>query len=242
MLHTEGEKTEGRLFQLPNVIQTGERNSILFRYGAQLRAAGRDREEITVLLNYQNEHRCDAPIEQAELNTIINQVCRYEICCTSARRVTGWLLTCPGSPQSCLTLEAVIPDPKDDFEDATEKIWREQLHKTLEKALSGLSPEHEKALKLRYFDELGYKAISEKMCVSYDAVRQLVAAAKRSLWKSEVRKELEEYIDLHTNFYFGGNVERQESPVEILAERREWMRERYRWKFTDEAEMPAQEA
>ena len=78
-LHSGGERTKGQLFQLPDVIRTGERNSVLFKYGCQLRGAGCDREEITVLLNYQNEHRCDNPIEQSELDTIINSVCRYEI-------------------------------------------------------------------------------------------------------------------------------------------------------------------
>ncbi|MBQ7491479.1 MAG: AAA family ATPase [Clostridia bacterium] len=72
-LHAEGER-----FQLPEVIPTGERNNVLFRYGSQLRARGFDREEITVLLNHQNELRCDNPVEQSELDLIISQVCRYE--------------------------------------------------------------------------------------------------------------------------------------------------------------------
>ena len=78
-LHAEGEELENQLFQLPEIIPTGERNDTLFRYGCQLRAAGRNREEISVLLNYQNEQHCDNPIEQEELDTIINQVCRYEM-------------------------------------------------------------------------------------------------------------------------------------------------------------------
>lgn len=78
-LHDTGAQAEASVFQLPEVIQQGERNSVLFKYGCQLRAAGRDKEEITVLLHYQNDTRCEIPIEQAELETIINSVCRYEI-------------------------------------------------------------------------------------------------------------------------------------------------------------------
>ena len=78
-LHETGSQAEASVFQLPDVIQQGERNTVLFKYGCQLRAAGRDREEISVLLHHQNDTRCEAPIEDAELETIINSVCRYEV-------------------------------------------------------------------------------------------------------------------------------------------------------------------
>ena len=57
-----------------------------------------------------------------------------------------------------------------------------------------------------------------------------------------IYSELESFIDLHTDYYLSVKVERQESPVEILAERRERMRRQYGWKYTGAAELPAQEA
>lgn len=131
------------------------------------------------------------------------------------------------------TLESQIPDPDDAYESATESIWQEQVKAAVEKAVSKLSPEQQQLIKLRFYDELSFKAISERTGISKDTVRQMVAAAMRSLRKPDITKELEQFIELHTNYYFGVSVESQESPVELIAIRREEMRGRFKNPFMD---------
>lgn len=143
------------------------------------------------------------------------------------------------------SLGSLIPDPADAFETATERIWHEQLQETIEKALARLSPDQVSILKMRYYEGLTYESIHTKAGLKCDAARKIEERAMIELRRPknrDVYSELESFIDLHTNYYFGGNVERQESPVEILAERRERMRRQYGWKFADTAELPAQEA
>ena len=66
--------------------------------------------------------------------------------------------------------------------------------------------------------------------------------AMANLRKPEIRLELEDYVDLRTDFYRRGSVKRQESPVEVLVEQRDRMRKRYAWKFEGTAETATQNA
>ena len=143
------------------------------------------------------------------------------------------------------SLGSLIPDPADDFEATTERIWHEQLRETIEKALARLSPDQVDILKMRYYEGLTYKNIQTKLGLKRDAARKIEERAMIELHRpknKDIYSELESFVDLHTNYYFGGNVERQESPVEILVERRERMRRQYGRKFADTAELPTQEA
>ena len=127
------------------------------------------------------------------------------------------------------TLESIVADPSDVYAAADEKIWRAQLHEALERALSRLDAEDAEVLKLRYYDGLTYTAIEQRRGLRSGAARVLVERARRLIRSRANReyKELEQYADLRTNFYFTGNVERQESPVEVLAEQRENIRRLY---------------
>ena len=66
--------------------------------------------------------------------------------------------------------------------------------------------------------------------------------AMANLRKPEIRLELEDYVDLRTDFYRRGSVKRQESPVVVLVEQRDRMRKRYAWKFEGTAETATQNA
>lgn len=138
------------------------------------------------------------------------------------------------------TLGDIIPDPKDAYSEAEEKLWQEQLHAEMEKALSRLEPEQRTVLRLRFYEGLNREAIAAQMGMSESAVRTLEYHAFTELRKPRIRRGLEDYIDLHTNFYAVGSWERQESPVEFSVVRREEMRERYARRFEREpATIPA---
>ena len=138
------------------------------------------------------------------------------------------------------TLEAIVPDPKDAYSEAIERIWREQLHAEMEKALNRLEPDHRTVLRLRFYEGLNREAIAAQMGMSESAVRTLEGHALAELRKPRMRRGLEDYIDLHTNFYAVGSWERQESPVEFSVVRREELRERYARRFEREpATIPA---
>lgn len=132
-----------------------------------------------------------------------------------------------GDDPDAETLETVVPDPLDNFSCVEEAIWLEQLHAAMENALNKLLPVQAQVLRLRFYEGLSRDAIAEKMSLGESAVRTLENRALTELRKPKNRKELEEYIDLRTDFYYRGSTKRQESPVEVLAERRDWMWKKY---------------
>jgi hypothetical protein len=71
-------KSPGQRFILPTVIPMGERNDLLFRYGSSLQARGRTDDEIREELRKANDERCEDPLEDKELEVIINQVLKYD--------------------------------------------------------------------------------------------------------------------------------------------------------------------
>jgi hypothetical protein len=56
----------------------GGRNDFLFRRGCALRDDGHSRAEIQAVLEVMNEHRCSPPLDQREVNAIVEQVVKYE--------------------------------------------------------------------------------------------------------------------------------------------------------------------
>ncbi len=69
---------EGDLFILPLVINDGERNTILFKYAAQLRATGGEHKDILEALYVVNADRCIPPYEKDKLKIIADSVCKYK--------------------------------------------------------------------------------------------------------------------------------------------------------------------
>ena len=143
------------------------------------------------------------------------------------------------------TMGDTISDPKDAYSEAEERMWQELLHTVIDKALSSLPREEEKVLRLRYYDGLTFTEVSKALGLKNKFVaRNLENAAFLKLhWMNRdvsLLSELEDLIDLHTNFYAVGSWERQESPVEFSVVRREEMRERYARRFAREpATIPA---
>jgi putative DNA primase/helicase len=64
-------------FELPDKINDGERNNILFKYAAQLRSSGLDKKEILPALYVVNTERCHPPYEKDKLEIIADSACTY---------------------------------------------------------------------------------------------------------------------------------------------------------------------
>ena len=139
-------------------------------------------------------------------------------------------------------LSVKIPDPVDRIADVEDRILQEQRHEAIERVLARMPNNQQDAVRLRYYKKLTLEESAVKMGKTYNQLRVLMKNAMKYLRSPEVCMELSDYIDLHTNFYLTGSIERQVSPVEILVEHRERMRREYAWKFTGAAELPAQEA
>lgn len=128
------------------------------------------------------------------------------------------------------TLENMIADTTDCFAAVEDKIFQEQQHDAIERVLSRIPENQKAAVRLRYFEGLSLKESAEKMGKTYNQLRVLMKNAMAYLRSPDSRAELEQYVDFQTNFYYHGNVKRQESPVEALVERRENLRARTREK------------
>ncbi len=71
-------------------IPDGERNNQLFRFGCWLRAIGRDEQALLAILRSENLRRCTPPIEDAEIQRIVAQVCAYPLGTLSIRHSEMW--------------------------------------------------------------------------------------------------------------------------------------------------------
>lgn len=76
----ENEKKQnvGERFVLPDVIKEGTRDDTLFRYGSSLRGKGYEENEIITLIKSANQNNCEAPLDDYEIDSIINQVLGYQ--------------------------------------------------------------------------------------------------------------------------------------------------------------------
>ena len=74
----ESKRDESGKFKLPDKIKKGERNDVLFRYAAHLRAIGRGDEEILSSVAGANVMRCTQPLDSRDVERIVRSACRYE--------------------------------------------------------------------------------------------------------------------------------------------------------------------
>lgn len=70
---------EYKNFILPEVIEEGERNDVLFKYSCSLQGKGLDDNSIKKLLSITNKEGCKPPLEDKEINNILKSVLsRYQ--------------------------------------------------------------------------------------------------------------------------------------------------------------------
>lgn len=91
---SKNSRSEGN-FQLPDVIRNGNRDNTLYKYACQLQAKGIGDFEIKAAVKAANIERCDEPLDDNEVDTLINSALKYE------KGVHGGLIMKKGKVKQC---------------------------------------------------------------------------------------------------------------------------------------------
>ena len=78
LLDPKKKQGDSEEFTLPDKIQSGSRNDTLFRLACSLQAQGLPDTAILVSVQSVNAERCDVPVPEEELETLVNSALRYE--------------------------------------------------------------------------------------------------------------------------------------------------------------------
>lgn len=117
------------------------------------------------------------------------------------------------------------PDSLQGFEEAEERIWREELHTALARALNSLPEGQGDTLRRRYFLGQTLEAIATTEGTSRENIRQREAKALRTLRHPRLSRPLRVFIEDRTPYYLHVGVSRFNtigtSAVEEIAMRRE---------------------
>lgn len=110
----------------------------------------------------------------------------------------------------------LVPDSHDPFEDAQERLYREQAHTALEQCLAEIDEQQADAIRRRYFDGLTSSEIAACMGIPGTAVRQLEHKGLNALRRKhrQLDRFREDYISTHAYhgtglaaWRYGGSVE-----------------------------------
>ena len=79
-------------FELPATIPSGQRNDVLFRYACSLQSKGIPNDAIFDYVSIANQQRCDPPVTDEEVATIVSSAIGYEkgSTPTKAPSFSGW--------------------------------------------------------------------------------------------------------------------------------------------------------
>lgn len=130
------------------------------------------------------------------------------------------------------TLGDLQPDARSEPDEAIERIYTEQLHAALDKALNMLDEKAAATIRQRFYEGLTLRSIAERMGTTQGQVYGMQKRALDQLYRNARRCGLDEFLDYHTNYYRRAGRQ-HESPVEAEVVHREWLREIYRRAGTD---------
>ncbi len=99
------------------------------------------------------------------------------------------------------TLLDTLAAPGNDYEAAEDRVFNEQLHEALEKALAALKPAQGDLIRRRYYDGATLKEIAAESNVSIQNVQAKERDAFIRLYQIRSRFNLEQFIDSRTPFY-----------------------------------------
>ena len=129
-----------------------------------------------------------------------------------------------------------IQDEREDLLTAEERIYTEQLHEELEKAISRLPAAQAEAIRNEYWKGYSQEETAALLGKSASFVSQLKRDGLRRIRNSSSKKALEAFLDSETNFYSGmglGSYEKTyERPVETKIIKRERLKERIEAGYT----------
>ena len=99
------------------------------------------------------------------------------------------------------TLLDLQPDERDLIDDAEQRIWIEQLHAALDRAMQQLPELEQKTLASHYWEGHTREEVGNIFGLDYKSVLSLENKAINRLRQSRHRRELEQYIDDRTPYY-----------------------------------------
>ena len=134
------------------------------------------------------------------------------------------------------TLADIVPDKRDQYEDADQKIWLEQLREALDAAIDDLPEDQREAVRLKYYDARPILQAAADMGVKPGLLQSRASRGVHSILKSKHKRELEQFmyevdrkITEQTDVFFGMSLKRfritHSSGVELLAIQRDQMRQ-----------------
>lgn len=137
-------------------------------------------------------------------------------------------LDVPASEDSDTTIGDLIADPgaAQNFQDAEDRLYLEQLHNALEKALDELPDRQGDTLRRRFYQNRSLEEIAAAEGISGEAVRQWQMKGLRELRKQQ---ELQRFVEERTPYYLRVGISdfqrTGESAVERIVFRREKLAE-----------------
>lgn len=116
---------------------------------------------------------------------------------------TGLDAPIPGTDD--LTADTVRdPDAAAAFDEAEQRIWLEQLHEALERALDQIPGEQSDILRRRFYAGQTLSVIGEEYGVGLETIRQRERSGLRSMRQGQARRELKQFVD--TPYYTGTGI------------------------------------
>lgn len=101
-----------------------------------------------------------------------------------------------------------IPDGYDYAGAVEQKIYIQQLHDELEKALAAIPADQAEVLRSIYFDGRTLTEIAAERSQTCENIRRKKENGLRTLRSHKCKKELEKFIDQRTDFYSGSSAEK----------------------------------
>lgn len=124
------------------------------------------------------------------------------------------------------TLLDLQADPRDDYEDANQRIWLEDLRRSLDSAISKLPQDEEEVIISRFFRGQTYKQIGAETGVTPADVRKNELQGLQQLRRPSagITRFLENNTDYYTQVSVATFQRTHTSAVELLTIKRETMR------------------
>lgn len=73
-----GIRLNGEHFSIPDIVNPGERNHMIFRFACMMQAKGASDQAVYAATIAENEHKCNPPLEEKEVRILVNSALKYE--------------------------------------------------------------------------------------------------------------------------------------------------------------------
>lgn len=73
-----GINSPGERFSMPDIVNAGERNEMIFRFACMMQAKGASDESVFAATMAENNAKCNPPMNEKEVRVIVNSVLKYQ--------------------------------------------------------------------------------------------------------------------------------------------------------------------